>query len=303
MNTHIALIGAGRVGTTIAYTLIIQNLASHITLIDIDTNRCEGEVRDLSDTLAFNPIEKISSGTFEDARSADIIIIAAGKAQLPSESRKDLLSANKKIIEHIINNLEPIKPDALILIITNPVDSITTIAQRMSSLNKSRIIGTGTWLDTQRLRRYLAQELAIAPESINASIIGEHGESQCVAWSQTHISGIPIKKLALSKDLRKKLAEKAKNEAHEIIQRKCATFYGIASAVTDICQSIIFDQKKILPLSTFIPEFDLCLSLPVILGKNGVERVLPLELNENELICLKKSAESIKKTITETIVT
>lgn len=296
---RIVIIGAGRVGTTIAYSLLMKNCASEIILVDIQPERCEGEVRDLADTLPFCQTPRIIQGTFKQASEADIIIICAGHAQQPGQTRLELLQKNKDIIVSIMQNLEPLHPQALVIMVTNPLDIMTYTAQQYSSLSNHRIFGTGTWLDTQRLRRYLGTALNVSPTSIETLVIGEHGDAQCVAWSHTLCGGTPIEEMGLSEQQLTEIAKNARNEAYIIIEKKCATYYGIAACVTDICQTIIFDRKEIIPLSVFVPEFNVCLSVPVVLGKNGIEQHASMSLSTTEQSCLYSSAQKLRKIIDE----
>jgi L-lactate dehydrogenase len=290
----IAIIGAGRVGSTIAYSFLLKSLASEIILVDVQKERCDGEVRDLADTLTFCQTSRVLQGTFEQARSADIIVISAGHAQQPGETRLDLYHKNKDIIASIMHNLEPLNPSAIIIMVTNPLDIMTRIAQQNSSLPTQQIFGTGTWLDTQRLRRYLGTALNVSPNSIDTMIIGEHGDAQCVVWSHTLCGGTPIADMGLTKQQLSEIAANARNEAYVIIEKKCGTYYGIAACVADICQTIIFDRKQIMPLSVYVPEYDVCLSVPVVLSAQGIERYTPMSLNTQEQLCLEHAAKKLK---------
>ncbi len=295
-ESKITVIGAGNVGSSVAYALILKNIASHIVLIDIDTVRCKGELLDLSDAMPFCRTSELTTGTTKDARDADIIIICAGKAQKPGESRTDLLQANKKIIESIFKDLKPINKNAIVIIVSNPVDILTYHAQQLSGLPKNQVFGSGTLLDTQRLLGILSKRLGIAEQSIDAYVIGEHGDSQVCAWSLANVAGIPLTNFKeLKKGDYKKIEDEVKNQAYEIISCKGSTHYGIATCVASICETIMYDQKGILPLSTFIPEFDVCFSMPAVLGKNGIERVLYPKLSNDEQEKLKQSASKLKK--------
>ncbi|MBN2267431.1 MAG: hypothetical protein JW725_03770 [Candidatus Babeliaceae bacterium] len=298
MNGTIAIIGTGRVGATVAYTLIIKNLFSRLILVDSNTERCEGEMRDLADALAFSETTHIVQGSIPDARAADIIIITAGHAQKdPGESRLELYEKNRTIIENIFKQLAPLSPETLVLVVTNPLDLMTLTALKSSGLPNTNVFGTGTWLDTQRLRRYLGYELDVAPESIDAFVIGEHGDHQCVAWSQAHAGGVSIKNLGIDQQTLDTIAQKTAVEVYSIIKLKCATFYGIAACAADICETIIFDQKRIIPVSCWNPELEICLSIPVVLGKKGIERHIIMQLSEKERTQLRTSAERLKKMI------
>ena len=289
----IAIIGAGRVGSTVAYSLLMKNLASDIIMVDVQQERCEGEVRDLADTLTFCQTSHITQGSFEDARTAQIIIICAGHAQQPGQTRLELFTKNKDIIASIMHNLEPLNTNALVIMVTNPLDIMTQIAQDTSSLPREQIFGTGTWLDTQRLRRYLGAALNVNPTSIDTLIIGEHGDAQCVVWSHTLCGGVPITEMGLTQAQLDEIATNARNEAYVIIEKKCGTYYGIAACVADICQTIIFDRKTVMPLSVFVPELGVCISVPVVLGAHGIERRAAMSLNAQEHACLQRAAEKL----------
>jgi len=294
--TKISIIGAGNVGSSIAYALILKNIPATIKLIDIDEKRCRGEILDLSDALAFCGSSNISSGTPKDAQESDIIIIAAGRNQKPGEDRIQLYNNNKKVITKIMETIRPVKNDGIIIMVTNPLDLLTFEVQKLSNLPHSHIFGTGTFLDTQRLRNILSQKLHIAEQSIHAYILGEHGDTQFPAWSCAYVAGIPIDSFPeLDQETLKKIALEAKTRASEIISCKGATYWGIATTVATICRTIIFDQKRVTPLSVYLDTFDVCLSMPVVLGKNGIEKILEIPLSKLEKQQLALSAEFLKK--------
>ena len=294
-QTRIAIIGVGAVGATIAYAFMLKNIVSEIILIDIDVKRCAGEVKDLADTLGF----VYSSISIKEAtrmqKKADIVIIAAGRAQKPGQTRLELIDANKQIFKSVLDNLRGIKPEALLLIVANPLDLLTWYAHKHFELEASRMFGAGTFLDTQRLKHLLASHLSVAEESIQASIIGEHGDSQVVAWSSVSIGGNHAEKWGITKEMQQKYADAVKNEAYEIIQAKGATVYGIATCVATLCEIIIFNKKAIVPVSWYHEKYQVCLSLPVVLGNQGVERVADLALTDEENKQLGKSAMLLKE--------
>lgn len=297
MKQTIAIIGAGAVGATSAYALILTKIAANILMVDIDAMRCKGEVIDLSDACSFmNKSSSISVGTFEDARNAQIIVISAGARQKPGQSRTELLSTNKKVIEHIINNLQPINPSAIILMVSNPLDILAYDAWKLSGLPPAQVFGTGTLLDSKRLGGIISQQVGIAQESVHGYILGEHGDSQFPAWSMSRINGLSLSNFPkLTTQVLSNAADTCRNKAYEIISCKQATYYGIGTCVATICQAILEDQKIILPLSCFIKEWDVFLSVPVVLGTGGIETILPLTLNDKEQEQLKQSAQKIKK--------
>jgi L-lactate dehydrogenase len=294
-HTKIAIIGAGAVGSTTAYALMLRNIAAEILLIDINDLRCKGEVLDLSDTLAFSASSDIHIGNCEQARNADIIIFCAGLPQKPNQPRTELLATNKKIVESVLSQLHPIRQDAILIMVTNPVDVLTLYAQTLSPLPRHQIFGTGTLLDSIRLRGTLSKRLGVAEESIDAYVLGEHGDSQFVAWSSARIAGAPlISWPSMTEQDRQAIEKETRQKVYEIIACKGATYYGIAACITVLCESIIFDQKRVLPLSTYHKEFDVCFGLPVVLGEKGIERTIPLQLTKEEQYALEHSAKTLK---------
>lgn len=295
MNKKIAIIGAGAVGSSIAYALILRNVVAEIILVDIDEKRCKGEILDLSDTL-FWSTAKIKNGNAQDAAQADIIIIAAGARQKPNQPRTELIKTNQSIIAAIIEQIRPINRHAIIVIVTNPVDILTLDAQKFSGLPRNQVFGSGTFLDTQRLCGILSKKLNIAIQSIDAYILGEHGDTQFPVWSTANIAGIPILNFPqINKKVLNQIAEETRKKAYEIISCKGATYYGIAACIATICQTIILNQKLVIPLSCYISSFNICLSMPVILGAEGIEQILPVPLNEIEQQQLVRSAEYLQK--------
>lgn len=294
-HTKIAIIGAGAVGSTTAYVLMLRNLTAEIMLVDINDLRCKGEMLDLSDTLSFSVSSRIHIATAQEARNADIIIFSAGIPQKPEQSRTELLATNKKVVQTVFEQLQPINPEAIIIMVTNPVDILTLLAQNINGLPRSQIFGTGTLLDSLRLQGILSRTLGIAEQSINAYVLGEHGDSQFVAWSCAHIAGAPIHSFPeITHEKLSAMEQETRQKALDIIACKGATYYGIAACISLMCESIIFDQKRAIPLSTYHPQFDVCLSLPVILGERGIEKIIPLTLNNHEKKLLQKSVQCIK---------
>ncbi|HLJ31702.1 MAG TPA: L-lactate dehydrogenase [Candidatus Babeliales bacterium] len=282
-HSKIAIIGAGIVGSTTAYALILKKITAEIILVDIDETRCHGEILDLSDAISFNGTSMVRAGTAQDAAKADIIIITAGKAQNPGQTRQELFAANKTIISNIFTTIKPINPDAVIIMVSNPLDCLTLLAQSLSGLPRNQVFGTGTFLDTLRLHEIIAQKLNIAPQSINAYVLGEHGDSQFVAWSSAEIAGIPVAQYpGIEHKNLEQFSQQVKDKAYNIIACKGSTSFGIATCIATICQAIIFNQKIIIPLSVYIQEHTVCLSMPAILGENGIENILAIPLSENE---------------------
>lgn len=295
-HSKIAIIGAGIVGSTTAYAILLKKITAEIILVDINEKRCQGEILDLSDAISFNGTSVVRTGTPQEAANADIIIITAGKAQQPGETRTDLLATNAAIIATIFATIKPINPQAIIIIITNPLDPLTMLAQALTDLPRNQIFGTGTFLDTLRLRGIIAQKVNMAPASVNAYVIGEHGDSQVIAWSSAEIAGKPIAQFpGLEKKDLPIIAQQVKDKAYNIIACKGSTSFGIATCVATLCEAIIFNQKIVVPLSTYIPAYDICLSMPAVLGENGIEQVLTLPLSEDEQQQLAHSAQQLRK--------
>jgi len=295
VNKKIAIIGAGAVGSSIAYALILRNVVAEIILVDIDEKRCKGEILDLSDAL-FWSTAKIKNGNAQDAAQADIIIIAAGARQKPNQPRTELIKTNQSIIAAIIEQIRPINRHAIIIIVTNPVDILTLDAQKFSGLPRNQVFGSGTFLDTQRLCGILSKKLNIAIQSIDAYILGEHGDTQFPVWSTANIAGIPILNFPqINTKVLNQIAEETRKKAYEIISCKGATYYGIAACIATICQTIILNQKLVIPLSCYISSFNICLSMPATLGAEGIEQILPVPLNEIERQQLVRSAEYLQK--------
>ncbi len=294
MKHKISIIGAGSVGSTIAYALLLKNIAAEIMLVDVDEIRCRGEILDLSDALPFCGPSLIHAGSTKNVQESEIIIIAAGKRQQPGQERIVLLKENKKIIESIMRSIQPLRKDAIIIVVTNPVDLITRYAQELSNLPTSQVFGSGTFLDTQRLRGALSRKINIAEQSIHAYILGEHGDTQFPVWSCARVAGIPLSDFGITQKELDRIAQETKNKAYEIISCKGASYYGIATCVAALCRTIIFDQKRVTPVSCYIKEFDVSLSMPVVLGAKGIEQILTIPLNNKEKKQLNLSIKALK---------
>ena len=300
-----AVIGCGFVGSATAFSLMQSGLFSEIVLIDADMDRAEGEALDISHGVPFSKHMKIYAGTYEDIVDAAIIIITAGANQKPDETRLDLVHKNVAIFRSIIPEIAKRNCAGILLIVSNPVDILTYTAIKLSGFTENRVIGSGTVLDTARLKYELSEHLSVDSRSIHAFIIGEHGDSEIAAFSSANVSGIALSEFC---EMRghydheantRQIAENVKNSAYEIIQKKKATYYGIASAVRRICEVIIRDEKSILPVSSMTHgEYgieDVVLSMPAIVGKYGIETRVPIDLSEEEIEDLKRSAQTLKE--------
>lgn len=301
LSTRIAIIGAGSVGSTIAYTLLNNPVASEILLVDPQEEFRDAQVQDLSDaTYHGNTSTHIRAGTHAEAGQCDIIVVTAGAKQKKGESRTDLIGRNQSILQSVISDMKPFNPKAILLLIANPVDILTYFALQYSGLPKTQVIGSGTFLDSARLRGALATKAGVAASSIDAFVLGEHGESQIVAWSSASIAGIPLHLFPATKSLdREAMANDTKQKASALINSKGSTEFGIGSVTSSICKSILFDQRNVRPVSIFNEDLNVCLSKTVVLGRQGVEKILELPLNAEENSALQQSAKQLREVIEE----
>ncbi len=298
LKQKIAVIGAGAVGATTAYSLMIKNLTAEIVLVDVNKEKEEGESLDMSDAMSFSETGGVKAGDYKDVKDADIIILTAGVAQKPGETRLDLVAKNKAITISIFKEVGEIKSSAIIVVVSNPVDVITYLVQEISGLPKNQVFGTGTGLDTARLRSNLAKRFDVDSKQVEGFVLGEHGDSEFVAWSTVSIGGKPIKEILKEEEMIK-IADEVKNEVYEIIKDKGATYYGIAMVVADIVEALILDQNKILPVSSRLKDWngvsDVCLGSTAVVGASGIVKPWPIELTEAEKIKFQDSATKIKQ--------
>ena len=306
-NKKVAIIGCGFVGSASAFALMQSGLFSEIVLIDAVKSKAEGEALDISHGLPFAKPARIYAGNYENISDASIIIITAGANQKPGETRLDLVKKNVGIYNSIIPEVVKYNKNGILLIVSNPVDILTYTAYKLSGFPSNRVFGSGTVLDTARFKYLLGEHLEVDPRSVHAFIIGEHGDSEIAAWSSANVSGIPIHDFCEMRgyfEHEKAMEEiegNVKNSAYEIIEKKNATYYGIAMSIKRICESIVRDEKTILPISSIQSNnygiSDVALSMPAIVGKHGVETTVPIKLSEKEQEDLKSSANMLKEII------
>jgi L-lactate dehydrogenase len=298
LELKISVIGAGAVGAAVAYTLVARDIGGEIVLIDINKDKQDGEVLDIRDGLSFSKVGKITGGDYSDAADSDIVIMTAGTAQKPGETRLDLAGRNKGIAKSIFAEVGQLKPNCIVIVVANPVDVITRVIQDTCNLPKNQVFGTGTCLDSARLRSRVAGQLGIDGEQVDGYVLGEHGNSEFVAWSTISVGGKPVSELLSNEDM-SKIAEDVKNEVYEIIKRKGATYFGIAMTVSDIVEAVIHDQNRILPVSSRLNNWndvdDVCISAPAIIGRSGVVRLWDIELPEVERAKMCESAVTVTK--------
>lgn len=296
--SKVVIIGCGNVGMSYAYALLNQR--THVTelaLIDLDERRIEGEVMDLNHCLAFAPSKiNIHKGTYEDCRDAKLVVIAAGANQNPGETRMDLINKNSKIFKNIVDNVMNSGFNGIFLVATNPLDVMTYLTYKYSGLPSNKVIGSGTSLDTSRLKYIIGSKLHINPSCVNAYVIGEHGDSEFVPWSKANIALEPINKFLNNEELNT-IYEDVKNAAYEIIDRKGATYYGIGMCLVRITNAILGDENSIITLSTYDEVNDVYVGLPVVLNKDGVSKKIFIDLTSDETSKLENSIGIIKDAI------
>lgn len=295
----VAVIGAGAVGSTLAYTLTLKNIVSRVMLIDVNEQKEEGEIMDINDALSLVETGAVVRGNIPDAAQADVIVITAGTPQKSAgESRLELVNRNKAIMQSIFQQLGAPKPSAIIVVVANPVDILTYVAQELSGLPRSQVFGTGTALDTARLRTEVGLALGVSASSVSGYVLGEHGDSEFVAWSTVRVGSVGADKL-LDPNKAGEIEEMVRKQAYEIISRKGATYYGIAAVTSDIVEAIMFDQHKVMTVSPRLENFNgvsgVCLGAPAVIGASGVEKVWPLELPDGEKEKFQASAETVKQ--------
>jgi len=307
----VAVVGCGFVGSASAFALMESGLFSEMVLIDVNQEKAEGEALDISHGLPFAKPMQIYAGDYKDAADAAVVVVTAGAGQKPGETRLDLVKKNVGIFKSIIPEIAKYNKDGILLIVANPVDILTYAAAKLSGFPENRVFGSGTVLDTARLKYLLGEHLEIDSRSVHAFIIGEHGDSEIAAWSSANVSGIPLNDFCEMRghfdhdNSMKRIADDVKNSAYGIIEKKGATYYGIAMSVRRICEAIIRDEKSILPISS-IQHGDfgidgVALSMPAIVGRDGVLGSVPINLSDDEIAALQESANTLKKVIDEAL--
>ncbi len=305
----VVVVGCGFVGAACAFSIMQSGLFSEMVLIDSDKAKAEGEALDISHGIPFAKPMKIYAGDYDDIKNASLIVVTAGANQKPGETRLDLVKKNISIFKSIIPEIKNRKYNGILLVVANPVDILTTVAIKLSGLQENKVLGSGTVLDTARLKYELGNHLDVDSRSIHAFIIGEHGDSEIAAWSSANVSGIPLHKFCEMRghfnhdESMDKIANDVKNSAYEIISRKKATYYGIAMAVKRICEAIIRNERSILSVSSMMHgEYGIegiSLSMPAIVGKDGVETQVPIQLSDEEIAMLQKSANTLIEALSQ----
>lgn len=302
-----AIVGCGYVGASIAFRFLQQGLFSQLVLLDANREKAEGEAMDLSDGLPYGAAMEITAGGYDDIADCALVVITAGANQKPGETRLDLIGRNTAIMQSILKEITARDFGGILLIVSNPVDVLTYEAWRLSGYPRERVIGSGTVLDTGRLKQLLGEELGVDSRNVHAFIIGEHGDSELAVWSEANVSGLDLQDFCRIRGLERvtetkdRLYRQVRDSAYEIISRKGATYYGIAMAVGRIAESLVKDEHAVLPVSVVLEgEYGLeglALSIPSIVGREGLEEVLEIPLSGEEAQALRQSAKQMEEAI------
>jgi L-lactate dehydrogenase len=303
-RSKIAIVGAGMVGSATAFSLLQAGVAQELLLIDRNTDKAEGEAMDLSHGVPLAYAVQVKAGTYEDCQGADIVIITAGAAQKPGETRLDLVKKNTAIMKDIIPQVVRHTPESILIVVTNPVDVLTYAALKISNFPESRVIGSGTVLDSSRLRYALSLETGVDTRNIHAYVLGEHGDTEFVAWSRAHVAGTPLAEYyanvlgrPLDEKTKSDLARHVREAAYDVIDKKGATYYAVALALNRTCRAILRGERSVLTVSTRVEGIygvpDVCLSIPCVVGRGGVEKKIPFHLDDEEVKNWQKSARAM----------
>ncbi len=310
-TSKVAIVGAGFVGSTFAYALMISGVASEIVVIDKNQEKAAGEVMDLNHGVPFVRPVAIHAGDFSDCAGADIVVITAGAAQKPGETRLDLVRRNAAIFRELIPRITRYTSDAILLVVTNPVDIMTYLTVQISGFPASKVIGSGTVLDTARFRYLLSRYCNVDPKNVHAYVIGEHGDSEVPVWSVANIAGIRLGQFcaicgrSCNEVMRQEITGQLKDAAYEIIERKGATYFAVGLAILEIVESILRHENSVLTVSTLVRDYlgvsDVCLSVPALLNRTGVAKMLRLDLDADEAAQFGRSAKVLKGVLKDVV--
>jgi len=305
--TRVAIVGTGNVGSTFAYALLLSGLAAELVLIDANRSKAEGEAMDLNHAVPFTHPTRVWAGDYADCASAVVTVLTAGAPQKPGETRLDLVKKNAAIWRDIVPQVARHNPAGILLVATNPVDVLTYATWKLSGMPAKQVIGSGTILDTSRFRYLLSQHFGVDARSVHAYIVGEHGDSEVPVWSSANIAGIRLPQFCQSRGepydakAMENIFLQTRDAAYRIIERKGATYYAVAAGLMRITQAILRDQRTVLSVSSLMRDYqglsDVCFSLPSVIDRGGVEDIVRLELDEEEVTKLRHSAEVLKNTI------
>jgi L-lactate dehydrogenase len=305
-RTRIAVIGAGAVGSTIAYAAMLQGLAHEIVLIDSVAGKAEAEAKDLMHGSMFVPAVEVTSGGVEACQGSSVVVITEGAKQKPGQTRLELVATNTQIFRELIPGILTLAPETLLLVVSNPVDVLTYVSLRISGLARERVIGSGTVLDTSRFRSLLAKRMNVAVSNVHAYIVGEHGDSEVPLWSSAQIANVPLLSFSsprcpvLTEEDKTEVFRNVRDAAAQVVAAKGATNWAVGLAVVRILEAVLRDEQAILSVSSLLRDYhgisDVCISVPCLIGRGGVGAPLPLPYSNSELEALKRSAELLQAT-------
>ena len=302
----VGIVGLGNVGTAAAYALFARHTVSELVLVDHDAKRAEGEAMDLAHGQSFAGRIRVRAGGYPDLARAEVIIVAAGVAQKPGETRLDLLNRNASVFREIASELDRYAPNAVLVVATNPVDVLTYVLQELTLRPRNRVLGTGTMLDTARLRERLGEHFDVSPKSVHAYVLGEHGDSEVAIWSNATLGGCALRGTtlrgkALDRAGEAQMLDDVRRAAYRIIERKGYTNLAIGLVLARLVELVVDDQKAIVPVSVRVRgEYGIdgvCLSVPAVVGKDGVEEIVPPALDDDELSSLRRSADVLRESL------
>lgn len=299
-GTKLAVVGAGSVGSTLAYAALINGLARSVALYDVDSAKVRAEALDLRQGLQFVPAAHVEgSDDIAICADADVIAVTAGAKQQPGQTRLDLAASTTSLMRTLMPKLVEVAPDAIFIMVTNPVDVITYVAQKLTGLSTTRLFGSGTVLDSARLRGLIASDAGVAVQNVHAYMVGEHGDSEIPLWSTAYAGSVPVLDIT-TEEQRDQMAHDVVHAAYEIIAGKGATNYAIGVSAGRIIEAVLRDEHRVMPVSLLVEDdfldiHDVCLSLPCVVGATGIERRLPVPMTEAELYGLRASADSIRQ--------
>jgi len=305
----IGIVGCGFVGSTACYAMVLQGIGSEFVLVDINRKVADAHAQDILHATPFSHPARVHAGSYEDLVGAEIVVVAAGVSQKPNETRLQLLERNAQVFEDVIPQIRRYAQDAILLIATNPVDIMTQIATRISGLPPERVIGSGTILDTARFRALLGEYLGVSPQSVHAYVLGEHGDSEVLVWTEARVGGVSVFDFAeqigrpINDEVKRQIDEGVRFAAYKIIEGKGATYFGIGAGIARLVRAILNDERAMLTVSALNEEVEgvpeVALSLPRIVGRQGIVATLPVKLGMEEREALRKSAEILKQNATQ----
>jgi len=305
----IGIVGCGFVGSTACYAMVLQGVGSEFVLVDINRKVADAHAQDILHATPFSHPARVHAGSYEDLVGTEIVVVAAGVSQKPNETRLQLLERNAQVFEDVIPQIRRYAQDAILLIATNPVDIMTQIATRISGLPPERVIGSGTILDTARFRALLGEYLGVSPQSVHAYVLGEHGDSEVLVWTEARVGGVSVFDFAeqigrpINDEVKRQIDEGVRFAAYKIIEGKGATYFGIGAGIARLVRAILNDERAMLTVSALNEEVEgvpeVALSLPRIVGRQGIVATLPVKLGMEEREALRKSAEILKQNATQ----